>query len=907
MVRPFEELLNLGGVAVEEAPIEQQQPSPDPVQRVGAKSFEEIMAEGRMQEDGERQQAQQISLSQPDYPEDKIDFFENIKRGGWGGFFDKATLGVKPLVEAASLYGATKRLRANDYGEDVSAIRARRADQEQIIDYLEDQAEVQSRGLTVAATVGTVVGEMLPFVVEFIATGGLAAIGKKAVTKSVLKLATKIAGKEAAKQAGKFTARQATAKLAGWATAAGVRTALTPHRVLKGYIDNRMPDIQFSPEGQIILKESKNSPFTAAYKAIASQWVEMASEEAGAAIGKAVGFAGKKVLPASAVAAMNRLRDAWVGAKGGRKITDFVKKISSITGKGSMLEEMGEERLGALMRIPLGIDESGKDTTFEKIGNALYPGARQLWIEAIAFSVPAGGQLAISKALGGGEKKTFSRKDVKDLFGIDKPTSAAERKQIFDDYQAVRNQELSLPPPATGAVGTEAAAPAIEQAEGIVQPTQAPSMGLAAPKEGVSPGEGAITPKPTQAKPEAVGEIGKPFSEQVEDLKVLHKKGEITTRELGARISAIKTEPITEVVKSSKLTGINKLLDDFEEGIIETAEDLVDEVDAISEDAPQLQEAVNRFRADAREDLEVFGDRGDSDAREEAFIAAIKQARPAKPEGKVVKSKGLIEKPVAEVKSKGLIEKPKVAVTEKVLSVADTAKEVDESLGRVLSVKNLSMGEVREDLGLGKVPSEQRKKQQTSVDNAIEKRIPENALRIATEVQQNPRQMTDEEEAGMLVRSVQLRDEYKGLKKQLASADEADRSMISANMDRIEAEFDIISRATKTAGTEIARALAFRRSYIDEEYDILSVKTRARAKKGRALTEKEVAKFEELTTKLDDANKKIAELQEKADEAAVSEFVQSSKRPAKRSTGQKMASISALSRRINELLEQGCV
>jgi len=33
--------------------------------------------------------------------------------------------------------------------------------------------------------------------------------------------------------------------------------------------------------------------------------------------------------------------------------------------------------------------------------------------------------------------------------------------------------------------------------------------------------------------------------------------------------------------------------------------------------------------------LEVFGDRGDSDAREEAFIAAIKQARPAKPEGKV--------------------------------------------------------------------------------------------------------------------------------------------------------------------------------------------------------------------------------------------------------------------------------
>lgn len=389
--------------------------------------------------------AKRVSLAQPEPQQDKIGFWENIDRGGWGGFFDKATLGVKPLVEAASLYGATKRLRSNTYlGQ--SGEKEREADQQQVMDYIKERDEVQRRGLTTAAKIGNVVGDMLPFVAEFVATGGLAAIGKRAVTKGVLKLAGEFAGREAAGFAAKTTS-----KLAGWAGEASIRTALTPHRILKGYIENRMPDIRISPEGQMIFKESENTPFSAAYKAIANQWVEMASETTGGAIGKTAGAIGRKVLPAPAMAAMNRLRDAWVGAGTGRTVYDFAKKIGTITGKQSVLEEMGEERLGALMRIGLGVDD-GEGSTFEKIGKALYPGAEQLFVEAVAFAVPAGGQLAISKAMGGGEKTTFSRKDVKDILGIDRPTSATERKQMFDDYKAQQEQQttqepFSSPPP----------------------------------------------------------------------------------------------------------------------------------------------------------------------------------------------------------------------------------------------------------------------------------------------------------------------------------------------------------------------------------------------------------------------------------------------------------------------------
>jgi len=370
--------------------------------------------------------------------QDKIGFWENIQRGGWGGFFDKATLGVKPMVQAAQLYGTTQRLQRNTYLQGDAGTKEREADQQQIVDYITNRDEEQRRGLTVAASVGNIAGDMLPFMAEFVYTGGLATLGKKAATRAVLKLAGEVAGREAAGMAEKFTARQATAKVAGWATEGAIRTALTPHEVIRGYIQNRMPDIQISPEGQAIFKESENTPFKAAYKAIANQWVEMASETTGEPMGKAAVAIGKKLLPDAASAAMGRLRDAWVNKVAGRTVYDFARKMGTITGKNSILEEMGEERLGDLMKVGLGVDDK-QGSTFEKIGDSLYPGARQLWIEAIAFSIPAGGQLALSKALGEKGRASFSRKEVKDYFGIEE-SSSAQRDQMFDAFKSAKEQ-----------------------------------------------------------------------------------------------------------------------------------------------------------------------------------------------------------------------------------------------------------------------------------------------------------------------------------------------------------------------------------------------------------------------------------------------------------------------------------
>lgn len=467
----FDEMVNeyATGIRNMDAGIEPLQPidtqQARPVQQPARdQSFDQMIRD--YSRDKARDQSLQQPIDQqgrPDPVEDKIGFWENIDRGGWGGFFDKATFGVKPLVEAASLYGSVTRFQDDLYDGSSFGDDEREADQTKITEYLEEQAEIQERGLTIAAKAGNIVGEMLPFMVEFIATGGLAALGKKAVTKGILKLATKVAGKSAVGAVGKLTARKATAKLTGWVTSAAIRTALTPHRSIQGFIENRMPDLQISPEGQIIFGEAGDSPFRAAYKAIGNQLIEMASEESGAFLGLLAGKVASKLLPKGAVKAMRKLKDAWIGAGSGRTAQGFADVLKK-GGFNGVLEEMGEERLGALMRVVAGIDD-GEGSTFEKIGRALYPGQEQMWVELIAFSVPGVTQAGVAQIFKDQpDKTTYSRRDMVRMFGIKANTSAEARQDLWDEHHPEVAEEL----PVLGEEGIEApSAPIVEEAEEV--------------------------------------------------------------------------------------------------------------------------------------------------------------------------------------------------------------------------------------------------------------------------------------------------------------------------------------------------------------------------------------------------------------------------------------------------------
>jgi len=325
-----------------------------------------------------------------------IGFVENIKKGDWGGAADRATLGIKPMIEAGNLYHATKRFQLNDYPRTDQGWQQRKDDKQNIVDYLEEQDELNRRGKTVAAKVGTVVFDMLPFMAEFIATGGLASLGKAGAKKAILNVAGKYAQKGVAKT---------VAGIGSTMASAGIRTALTSHHVAEKYYENMLPEMGLDEKDKLILGDTEKSPATAIYKAVGDHYIELLSEESGAGLSKAAKGMARGIIPkgvrASASKMINALRKKWIKAAAGRTSIDFAKKLGEKAGFHGMLEEMGEERLGDTLRAVFDVEDFGKTdgNMFDRLVASI-PDGEQLLVEAIAFSVPAGVRGGISQIHG---------------------------------------------------------------------------------------------------------------------------------------------------------------------------------------------------------------------------------------------------------------------------------------------------------------------------------------------------------------------------------------------------------------------------------------------------------------------------------------------------------------------------
>lgn len=447
----YEDLINTATDQIAQGGVATAEPQRQPISATA--SYDQLINQSA------KNQAREISLAEPN--NDKIDFWENIERGGWSGFFDRATFGVKPLVEASNLHSATQRFKRDRYSDSLQGRKEKVTDEKLITEYLDEQAEVQERGLTIAAKAGNVVFDMLPFMAEFIATGGLASLGKGALRKGTIKLL----GKQAKTRAGRIITK--TAELAG---GAAVRTAVLPQRAALDFVKRRIPDIEKTKEGKILIGEVTETPFKSAYKAIGNQFIEFFSEETGAIIGKV----GGKLIPKKVKTALETLRDAWVGGAKGRTALQFVKRIATKTGYNGVLEEFGEERLGDLMRVGFNIDQQEGDSTIERISKALFPGKEQALVELLAFSVPGVAQIGVAnivkrvtgvetapksisspevqKALD--EQTTFSRKDVEELFDV-KRSKAEMRQELFDDMTELRAESRTAPQEAAEDVGIE--------------------------------------------------------------------------------------------------------------------------------------------------------------------------------------------------------------------------------------------------------------------------------------------------------------------------------------------------------------------------------------------------------------------------------------------------------------------
>ena len=266
---------------------------------------------------------------------------------------------------------------------------------------------------------------------------------------------------------------------------------------------------------------------------------------------------------------------------------------------------------------------------------------------------------------------------------------------------------------------------------------------------------------------------------------------------------------------------------------------------------------------------------------------------------------------------------PKEAVTEKppvrpdmpVVAKApektkpNTAKELDDELQKKVPLFNTGLNDLRRKLfpDIGDLPSAERKAKQVSVNNAIEQGIPEKAVDLASEVIVSQRPITDEELAGMGVRLVQLEDEASSLENTiLEPKNSADKTMAVAQLDILERQIDLVTKGMRTGKEHLARGLSMAGSFVNESYRVSSIKARMREAKGAPLTEKESTQVVKLVKQLEDANTRIAKLQERADTNTANRFVKSGKRTT-RAIQKRTTDIKSLSEKINKLIDQGCM
>jgi len=251
------------------------------------------------------------------------------------------------------------------------------------------------------------------------------------------------------------------------------------------------------------------------------------------------------------------------------------------------------------------------------------------------------------------------------------------------------------------------------------------------------------------------------------------------------------------------------------------------------------------------------------------------------------------------------------------IDIANTSTEVSQAADRIVNGRTRDLTSARQEdvqadreaLGLDGVASAERKEWQVEMQRAIEERVPDYAEDIASEIIANPRPLTSTETAGMVVRAAQLKAEHKAqIQRMNEATSEEDIRSLSTVIDRIQNKFDTISEALIKSGTEKGRALASQKLTINQDFDIVSLKSMAKARKGKPLTAKENKSLEQMAKDLVIANVKNEALQKRINELVAKQFVKegSVRRYSRMNKAERNVELESLVARTKQLLEEGC-
>jgi len=229
-----------------------------------------------------------------------------------------------------------------------------------VTEYMAELDEAQRRGQTIPAQIYEGVVDLLPYAVEFYLTGLPAGAVTRATVGKVGVAALRKYGTTAARR----TLIKMGARGAGWVATAAMRTALQPARMLAGQAEREIA-------GQ--------TPTQALWNAVSDVMIENLSEVTGEVLVKGAMRGVRRIPGIGKLAGKldDGLRKAW--AKMGKAPKQFDDVLAKL-GYDGIVGEIGEERLGGVMRGAIGQDDM---TVFDAI-----PSGRQLLVEAGIFAVP---------------------------------------------------------------------------------------------------------------------------------------------------------------------------------------------------------------------------------------------------------------------------------------------------------------------------------------------------------------------------------------------------------------------------------------------------------------------------------------------------------------------------------------
>ncbi len=439
------------------------------------------------------------------------------------------------------------------------------------IKIIENYIERVTRDRTFGGKVAAGISILPTWMVEFAMTGGLASLGKESTKKGMVELLGKYS---------KTKIGNAAMRAAGWTGGAVTRATLgLPTRVTEKAVERQA-------QAKIGLREQEGwaSSFAKAWGDVV---IEAASEEAGAAITGAGAAILRRTPFGSKI--VNGLQKAWTTATGGSK-GEFARQLFAKGGYSNILGEIGEERLGTILRALTGVEDFGAGPeagVLQRLAAGLKQDIENLGVEAVVLSVPLAGQSIISR-FGTEAARPLITEEVKP--GEEVEEVAGEVEDLRARIQGVLKEAVDAE------IITAEQASEIQEAEPVPEaPPEAPAVAPVAevPVEGVE-----RPPEAAEAIVERTTEELQKLSFQERDQLLPNEAAKLPSaqfnRWVSTRSGTGNAEGAVEVAEAMKLRGE---LDAFQ---VELMEGRL--LDGIGEtDVDRLMQSLGISRSEAKQ------------------------------------------------------------------------------------------------------------------------------------------------------------------------------------------------------------------------------------------------------------------------------------------------------------------